>query len=368
MDALRAWAAVGVVVVHVYSLNRIVTPPAIAEVVNKFGLGVELFFALSAFCLAVGYFGKLGTEETIRRFMVRRLFRIAPLMYFMIAFWTLEMTRRYGEFPGWDALVLNVTFLFGLIPGKAEGIVWASWSLGVEMLFYLVFPLLCIFVKSWRSAAALLLVTLIVSIGCRWAILDGGELPKSFARQNIVTASPYFVMGLLAYFVWRRLSGLPQRRIVSHLLLGGSLAWWVLVGLSGLGSLRIGDLPVGHYAIGLAFPALILSQALHPTSLLVNPATVFVGLRGYSVYLLHPAVILYTMPLVRWIYGSTDTMKSGDWSPFIWSCLAVTAITIFLADVAYRLIEKPGVALGKRLLSRTASLPAPSPSPQTQAL
>lgn len=368
LDALRAWAAVGVIIVHVYSLNQITFRPAIQEFFSKFVLGVELFFALSAFCLALGYFGKLSTEDATRRYLLRRFFRLAPLMYFMIAFWAIEMTRRYDAFPGWGTIVLNASFLFGIAPGKANGIVWAGWSLGVEMLFYFAFPLICMFVKSWRAAVVFTLGTLVISIACRWTILDAAEVPKSYARQNIVTALPFFAMGLLAYFIWRILRDAPQRKTISYWLLGGSLVWWIAVGLTGLGSLRVGDLPIGHYAIALAFPALILSQALHPLPLISNSFTNRVGEWGYSVYLLHPAVILFTMPLVRSVYGTPDAMKSGSLWPFFWSCLIVTAITIALAAVTYYLIETPGRQLGRRLEGPRPPAAPPSPAPQAQAL
>ena len=31
-------------------------------------------------------------------------------------------------------------FIYNFRPGMQEGLVWASWTLGVEMVFYLIFP------------------------------------------------------------------------------------------------------------------------------------------------------------------------------------------------------------------------------------
>jgi len=52
----------------------------------------------------------------------------------------------------------SVLFVFNFFPGSEQGIVWASWTIGVEMVFYTVFPLLFARVRSFPRAESVQVV------------------------------------------------------------------------------------------------------------------------------------------------------------------------------------------------------------------
>lgn len=151
-DALRFWAALSIILYHALLLPGIEPPGSFWVIRNFGGFGVPLFFALSAFVLCHGYHGRLDTAEAVRSFYLRRLFRIAPLFYLVGAVSLAFFYAAYGRGIGMADLVTSATFTFGLFPQHHQGFVWASWSIGVEMLFYAIFPLLTVVVRSWRSA------------------------------------------------------------------------------------------------------------------------------------------------------------------------------------------------------------------------
>ena len=80
IDALRGFAILGVIVVHVAGAF-----PAPSHVLNVIlangGRGVQLFFVVSAFTLFHSLDSKTAGAAGLFRFFVRRYFRVAPLYY-----------------------------------------------------------------------------------------------------------------------------------------------------------------------------------------------------------------------------------------------------------------------------------------------
>lgn len=132
LHGLRAVAALSVVLFHLQAKPALPQPAWLAAVTIHFYLAIQLFFVISAFSLS--HSGRYA-PASYRAYLVKRYFRIAPLYYVMLAY----LLWRLG-FPGWPALVANLTFTFNLFPGLEVGLVFAGWSVGVEMLFYLVLP------------------------------------------------------------------------------------------------------------------------------------------------------------------------------------------------------------------------------------
>ena len=69
---------------------------------------------------------------------------------------------------------------------------------------------------------------------------------------------------------------------------------------------------------------------------------VYLGQRSYGAYLLHFLAIR-----IGYLAFGNDTATSG----FLTACFCL-AVTVPAAELMYRVIEKPGVDFGRRLLSR----------------
>jgi len=176
LNGLRFIAALLVIIHHVEQIKSIYGLPNkfIAPFVQIIGeLGVVLFFVLSGFLITYLLLEEENRTGTIviRNFYVRRILRIWPL-YFLIVALALAILPNLPMFilPEYDRLqiykhlpgkiMLYLFFLPNLV-SPAFGIVpYAShtWSIGTEEQFYLTWPALLKFIKKHRLLLMLLIV------------------------------------------------------------------------------------------------------------------------------------------------------------------------------------------------------------------
>jgi peptidoglycan/LPS O-acetylase OafA/YrhL len=306
-----------------------------------FWLGVPLFYTLSGFVIAYGYAGRLGSGAQRTKFYLARYFRIAPLFYAVLAVMTLWTWFDRQIFDG-QAIILNATFSFGLVPGKHESMVMAGWSIGIEMLFYILFPLIAAIIKTVRGAAIAFIVACCLSAWAQWQL---GQTFGSFGYMNFFTHLPFFMAGLGGYRIWQHI-GFSQSR-----------AGWILLGVSLLTGLVIGSniVPVLNNLPGpirfdlwaLIFGMLILSVCLVSFAPLEHPMLRRCGELSFSLYLLHPIIMsaLVKLQLVGWL----SSKFASEWLVFTFAGLITLGLLWGASNITYRFVEVPGIALGRRL-------------------
>lgn len=357
LDSLRCFAALYVMIYHMALIPdpHLHVPEWIAMYTGNGGTGVTLFFVLSAFALSYSMDVRSGEPAPQRRFYVRRLFRIGPLFYLMLALYWVRDAVVFDVRHPWPVVLLNASFLFNLFPEHREGYVWASWTIGAEMLFYAVFPLIHSRVRTLSSALALLLISLAISHAWHWLIVHVG-VPIGYLTADQVPAVQHcgilnllhvFVLGIVAYRLffdylvrfscrWRQIFGLiliALFGVLFHALLSGRLtnALW-------------GDLTWQ----GICFAILTMGLGLYPFRALVNPTTLTLGKASYSLYLAHPSLIFALTPVYTWLYGHLPSATAAYVASFALTLVLLTAVSLAL----YRFVEKPGIALGEFLVKR----------------
>ena len=113
-----------------------------------------MFFVLSGYLIGGQLLAPLarGKRFNLGRFFVRRALRILPAYLVILAIYVLLPSwREYPEmFPAWKFLLSAQNI--GLHGGTAFS---HAWSLAVEDQFYLLLPLVLLFVIRWRRAAVI---------------------------------------------------------------------------------------------------------------------------------------------------------------------------------------------------------------------
>lgn len=356
-----------IVAFHTVELTQLPIPPYLNVIKTHFGMGVPLFYTLSGFVLSFGYLDALQSREQIRRFYARRFFRIAPLFYVMLAVWMLYLRSRSPTYAvGPFEFLLNVTLLFGLVPGREESLVAAGWSIGVEVLYYVIFPIVAALLTTPLLAAIAFLVFSVVSS------LTFNKLQSMgvgfFAYGNLLTQLPFFLCGTAVYLVWR-LDGFRLRPRVGALLLSSAvIGSWMLVAWPAAYRFLVSFTVVNviRMAWALVLGAVILGISYWPNRVIVNRITRYFGTISFSIYLLHPLVIAFSMDEQRRI---ASTFGGGVLALAVRLAL-VFAVVIGLASLTYRFIEKTGIEWGKRIVAskRTGNvIPAPDAPPENVA-
>jgi peptidoglycan/LPS O-acetylase OafA/YrhL len=340
LHGLRAVAALAVVLFHLQVMPGLPRPSWFVTFAGLFYLSVHLFFVISAFSL---YHSSRYAPARYPAYLVKRFFRIAPLYYVMLGY----VVWRVG-FPGWGALLANLTFTFNLFPGLEVGIVFAGWSVGVEMIFYLLLPGL-LFVLRSRVAFALLFVAATLSSMVLWRVTAGSaSLREDFAYYSLLGNLPAFAAGLFAYRTFMAMDARPRRAGANA---GLAAAFVVLLALAVIDPLELHWRSSGlYFAVwALPFATLCLWQALYPSRLMRSAAAQWLADRSFSIYLLHPIVLVvfqrgYQL-LLKW--GVPD----GIW---LYPVCLVGALSglLLAAEVTYRCVELPGIGFGRRIAAR----------------
>ncbi|PWN64698.1 acyltransferase family protein [Chryseobacterium oncorhynchi] len=132
----RFLAAMAIVISHFNKDLFLYNIDYISNIFLRANVGVSYFFILSGFIMIVAYHKKdrIGYFEYYKN----RFARIYPLYVLGLL---LYLVTRYYNF----SIYKGFLYLFGLqswVPGEAMILNFPGWSISVEFLFYLIFPLL----------------------------------------------------------------------------------------------------------------------------------------------------------------------------------------------------------------------------------
>jgi peptidoglycan/LPS O-acetylase OafA/YrhL len=358
VDSLRGLAVLGVLLVHTNQFGSKSMPWLLEKIAWKGSMGVQLFFLASAFTLFLSYRNRQHTEiSPVRNFFLRRYFRIAP-MYSLAVFyylWQDGLGPRYwlGDAPGISVgnVLGNLAFLHGFNPYWFSSIVHGGWSIGVEMQFYVLVPLLFAWITNRQQAYLFLVFSLLLQLILRLVLsahplIGHAKLWEEYLSLYLPAQLPVFGLGILLYFLVED----------SQATKGVSGKW--LLALSGvmLAFLMIMDrLPIPplfwlvlpeSVLYGVAFLLLALGLSRYPWPVLVNPVIGYIGKISFSLYLVHFAV-LHGLKMVN----LTDFVGQPIVDLGI-RYVVVLGLSGLLASLCYHFIEVPGQQLGSRVIRR----------------
>lgn len=349
IDAIRGFAILGVVLVH--SSQWIVPASDILyKIASEGARGVQLFYIASALTLFLSMESRKEIEERpILSFFIRRFFRIAPAFYLSIIIYTIHhgMSARYWAPNGlkWWYVPLTASFLHGWHPETITSVVPGGWSIAIEMTFYLFVPYFFIKLNSIKTTLIALFLSLFFAKAVSIIIVyflsplyseAQQYLVSSFAFFSFFSQLPIFILGILLYHIIKKY---PHGDNVAGLLM-------LLLSICLFIEFSTSILFPRHFLYGIAFIVFSLSLHYSPQKILVNAVTVFIGRLSFSIYLVHFMVI----EIVKSIFS--DGFILGGNSGFAFAFLLVLGLSTCISYLTHKIIEIPGINLGKNIIKR----------------
>jgi exopolysaccharide production protein ExoZ len=351
LDCLRGIAILGVVAFHVFGLFH-ANNSAIRLISEQGFFGVQLFFIVSALTMCLMWERRGGEYRPAAKFYIRRFFRIAPPFWLAAIFYTLLDHGAASEWApdglGLRQFVTTATFVHTFWPDTINSVVPGGWSIGVEMLFYLFFPIII----GWRcrpqmyllmAVSVYLLNLFLVRPAYLW-VLDGyrySDLIGEFLYFQFFNQAPIFLAGIWLY----KFLHSSERQWSWPAILGS--AWIALAFLLkarfGFNSSPFFWLPVACL-LAAAYVVLSLQISWRPLNRL--------GEVSYSVYLTHFAVVRGLELLFK--TAAIETNQTWAWA----LALALTlSICLIIGSLLEATVEKGGSLLGRYVVDSLGSAP-----------
>ena len=345
LDGIRAFAVLAVIAFH----------SALKPATGGW-LGVDIFFVLSGYLITTVLLREHDRSGSVslRDFWVRRLLRLYPALLVMLvlgAFFYSTLGDG-GTFFGYlktaagSGLYVE-NFLWGL-GGSELGHLGHTWSLAVEMQFYLVWPLVVAWLLHRRSRATV------------WVV---GGILVSYALFVLQSAPEADRFPMAYYLPWTRAFELLLGALVALVLVSrperdpeaAVRRWtgWVVGGAFGV--LLLAGWTFSIYtdqrsiiwespAAALLTVALIVHlnnvRTTGVGALLSWAPLVWIGKVSYGAYLFHYPVIMVLM----------DRTDLGSRLLFV----VATVITLAISALSWQYVERPALRLKSRFTGRAS--------------
>lgn len=310
VDSIRGIAILMVVAFHAFSFTPCTKlQEASMRFLQALSLGVPLFFILSGFLISQIVF-RQQHDFSFSSYAIRRFARIAPAFLASI-FLYLLLDGTLIHKP-WDSLVLtfqNILTLPNLLQ-SIRTINPVSWSLLVEIHFYVYFPLLFFFCRRWlphRAEWVAILTMAIISTLCRayaWNLPSDTAGNTFFLINRFPNAMDYFCWGLLySIFLSRNPAFLTHRKADYCTLSGVILLLCVVIYFTVILTVTGEQTHLGRWWIhesirlGIGVAGLLMLCTTHLSGhgvafrLFGNKALRYIGLVSYEWFLIHLAII-----------------------------------------------------------------------------
>jgi peptidoglycan/LPS O-acetylase OafA/YrhL len=262
--------------------------------------GVQIFFAVSGFLITATTLRRWGSlsRVSLRGFYLMRFARIVPLLlsllvvlsllhfahvkYFVVSAKTGGIGRAL-----FAALTFHVNVLEarrGYLPGSWD----ILWSLSVEEIFYLFFPLVARLFGCGRMLIVLLLGLVVMGPFARTVLTHGNEVWKEYSYLGGMDA---IALGCLTALLLSRFRF--SRRAVWILAIVGSALLILILGFSirveAWGLARSG-LDMTILAVGTCMVIAVVTQTKWRSPQFMKPL-LNLGQRSYEVYLTHMFIV-----------------------------------------------------------------------------
>ena len=317
--------------------------------------GVQIFFAVSGFLITSVSLRRWQAPSRVRLrgFYLMRFARIAPLLLLLLLVLSVLHFAELKDFvvsaeTGGLARALLAAITFhvnvlearhGYLPGSWD----ILWSLSVEEMFYLFFPVVSRLFGRGKSLLLLLAGFVVLGPFARTVLAHGNEVWREYSYLGSTDA---IALGCLTAFATAQARFSPATLRV-FVLIGSVLLIFILcfsIQTEKLGLQRTG-LDMTILALGTCMLIVAAAQAKWKSPVLLRPL-LQLGQHSYEIYLTHMFIVLALFHF--FLYAG----KPAAAVPFLF--LAVIIVSALLGEIVARVYSEP---LNRLIRSRWSAEP-----------
>ena len=297
--------------------------------------GVSLFYVLSGLTMFLVYFNKFNFNiQFFKEFYIKRFFRIFPLMWFVI----IASFLVTGTKNSWIQQLVISTGLFSVIDWSASTPL-GMWSIGNELSFYLLLPVIFLAFKTNKLFAAVISV-IIFSVFIYFAFFMFDPISENRFEdsnyKNPLNQAGFFLGGILIGYIFKEIQIKP---IIINLIFVLSILLFCFYPCYGeLRNTYIGANRLIFTGITFLIAFSFFKVDLNKLNSKVKSILKWFGEISYSLYLMHGLVwslVLFTGLKIRFILPIS----------FV--------ITLMVSYIIYKFIETPSRSFGYKILKKT---------------
>ena len=377
LDGLRFIGSLLIIVFHIEDIKLLHNKPVI-PFIEYYGLignfDVSLFFVLSGFLITYLLLKEKKESGSInlKAYYARRTLRIWPLYYLILIlgffvlphlgayFSTTYSANIYKNF--WLSFTGCFLFLCPLVR-SASGLpqtMGPIWSVGVEELFYLCWPL---FLRKTTKYLLLFFVVLVVVLLLRNGFFLGDyffgwddsfhkiyKFISAVLMQYRISCMAIGAMG--AYWV------VFEKKKILSFLYRKDIQWIVYIITAGLLLLRVGvkiealeSFPsVFHEVYSVLFIIIIVNLATNPKSIvrLDYKWTNYLGKISYGLYMYHPIMRILSLELTTYLFKG----NTWNWQMNVSLYFFTVSSTILISILSYEFFEKKFLKLKNKVTAQ----------------
>lgn len=333
IDGLRGLAALMVICVHSANfVDSLLLPGTILSWLKLGRFGVQIFYIISAFTIMMSI-DRLKNRGGYGAFYLRRAFRILPVWYIaliLMYFYNLFVREITGSL---GSVVIHVFLLHGIFPQYISDIIGHGWSVGVEILFYILIPSI-IRRFGYRLENYLRLIFWnVLSVWClnlvgsKVCITFFPDMDNTFWYLWLPNQLPAFLIGICLYLIVIRKQKIEDWKNVSKYLIG----ILILVFLSVSEVLTRSMIEAG----------LILILSMFSSKIISNSFFRYIGKVSYGIYLFHMLVIFFLQ--------DSGFMEYSEFVSLIMYFIVVPIVSIGFGMIAYYFVERPFISMERKI-------------------
>jgi len=353
LDGVRGVAILLVLIWHYFPCELAVKPDSPVFTVSRlFSLtwsGVDLFFVLSGFLIAGILLDHRETANYFRVFYVRRICRIFPLYFLMLALFIVLCATPlasspsfkwlfHDPMPTWSYATFTQNVFMGVRGDFGPHWLGVTWSLAVEEQFYLFVPLL-IYALPRRPLLGVLCAAIVAAPVMRYLS------PGFHAFVNTPWRSDSLLSGAALAVLVRSNSFVIAARARRKIL-----AWAFVIFLAGAAVITTNPLPLGsafvHFWLAGLYSTFVLIAYLDTEPRLVgilrSRPLLWLGQLSYGIYMFHQAA---SGLLFGWLRQGPPQIRTVSDAGIT---LAALGFTFLVAVISFRYFENPILRYGHR--------------------